>query len=130
MIILDSNVLSEMTKPAPTVAVVDWFETQPRQRLFTTTITQAEMLYGLEILPKGKRRSALESAMHAMFEVDFAERILPFDTDAARQFPFIAAYRRALGRPIALPDAPTASMSGRVARDWRLAILTISSIAA
>ena len=109
MIVLDTNVLSELAKPAPAEAVMDWFEIQPQGSTLITAITQAEMLFGMEILAKGKRRAALHSAMQKMFE-DFAGRILPFDTNAARHYSHIAAYRRALGRPIAVGDAQIAAI--------------------
>ena len=67
-----------------------WPATPPSQ-LFTTTITQAEILYGLELMPKGKRRELMASAIEAMFEEDFGNRILPFDSDAARVFAQIAS---------------------------------------
>ena len=111
MIVLDTNVLSEVMRPLPTAKVLRWLATHPASRLFTTTITQAEILYGLELLPKGKRRAALESAVEAMFEEDFADRILPFDSDAARVFPQIAASRRASGRPITQWDAQIAAIA-------------------
>lgn len=111
MIILDTNVLSEVMRPLPTAEVLRWLATHPASRLFTTAITQAEILYGLELLPKGKRRAALQSAVEAMFEEDFADRILPFDSDAARVFPQIAASRRALGRPITQWDAQIAAIA-------------------
>jgi hypothetical protein len=94
MIILDTNVLSEAMRPVAAEAVLRWLAIQPASRLFTTTITQAEILYGLDPMPKGKRRSALQSAVEAMFEEDFPGRILPFDSDAARVFPQIAAIAR------------------------------------
>ena len=112
MIILDTNVLSEVMRPLPTAEVLRWLATHPASRLFTTAITQAEILYGLELLPRGKRRAALQSAVEAMFEEDFADRILPFDSDAARVFPQIAASRRAAGRPITQWDAQIAAIAG------------------
>ena len=111
MIILDTNVLSELMRPAPSVQVLRWLAKHPPLRLFTTTITQAEILYGLELLPAGKRRAALESAVEAMFEEDFDGRILPFDSDAARVFPRIAAARRAAGRPTTQFDAQIAAIA-------------------
>ena len=111
MIILDTNVLSEVMKPAPAAKVLRWLATHPASRLFTTTITQAEILYGVEVMLKGRRRAALESAVEAMFAEDFADRILPFDNDAARAFPQVAAARRALGRPIAQWDAQIAAIA-------------------
>ena len=111
MIILDTNVLSDLMRPVPTPEVVRWLATRPASSLFTTTITQAEILYGLELLPKGKRHSALQNIVEAMFEEDFADRILPFDSDAARVFPKVAAVRRVAGRPIAQLDAQIASIA-------------------
>ena len=71
-------------RPVPIAVVLRWLAVQPSSSLFTTTITEAEILYGLELLPRGKRRLALQSAVDAMFEGDFSDRILPFDSDAAR----------------------------------------------
>jgi len=111
MIILDTNVLSEVMRPSPSPQVLTWLAAQPAGGLFTTTVTQAEILYGLELLPKGKRRTALESAVTAVFEEDFAGRILPFDTDAAAMFAKIAAARQKRGRPIAQFDAQVAAIA-------------------
>jgi hypothetical protein len=120
VIILDTNVLSEVLKPSPAAVVLEWLATQPARELFTTAITQAEILYGIELLPKGKRRGGLEAAINAMFDEDFGGRILPFDSEAARVFPQIAAARRSLGRPIAQLDAQIAA----VARSRGAAIAT------
>jgi len=111
MIILDTNVLSEVMRPVPAPEVLQWLARHPAAMLFTTTITQAEILYGLELLPKGKRRTALKSAIDAMFEEDFADRMLPFDRDAARVFAEVAAGRRAIGRPVAQLDAQIAAIA-------------------
>lgn len=111
MIILDTNVLSEALRRIPAPVVLRWLAAHPASSLFTTTITQAEILYGLELLPKGKRRTALQSAVEAMFEEDFADRILPFDSDAARMFPLIAVSRRESGHPIAQSDAQIAAIA-------------------
>ena len=111
MTILDTNVLSEVMRPFPSTRVLRWMAAQPAGELFTTTITQAEILYGLELLPKGKRRTAFESAVEAMFDEDFAGRILPFDGAAAHMFAKIAAARRTLGRPITQFDAQVAAIA-------------------
>jgi len=111
MIILDTNVISEVMKPNPSPRVVHWLGQYPPSRLFTTAMTQAEILYGLELLPKGKRRSALQSAVEAMFAEEFAGRILPFDSEAAQVFPHIACARRALGRPVTQFDAQIAAIA-------------------
>lgn len=120
MIICDSNILSEAMKPSPAPEVLRWLAAFPASSLLTTTITQAEILYGIKILPKGKRRAALELAAEAMFEEDFAARVLPFDSDAAREFAEILASRRALGRPIAQLDAQIAA----IARSRGIALAT------
>lgn len=111
MIILDTNVLSEVMKPTPSPRVLRWVGQYPALRLFTTAITQAEILYGLELLPKGKRRSALQSAAEAMFAEEFAGRILPFDRDAALVFPEIACARRTVGRPLTEFDTQIAAIA-------------------
>ena len=111
MIVLDTNVLSEAMRAVPAPEVLRWLGSHPASSLFTTAITQAEILYGLQLLPKGKRRTALEAAIEAIFEEDFADRILPFDSDAAHVFPEIAAARRAMGRPIAQLDAQIAAIA-------------------
>jgi len=100
MIILDTNVLSEVMRPSPSARVLEWLAKESPLSVFTTAIAMAEILYGIEFLPKGRRRAALASAAAAMFEEDFAGRIVPFDSDAARFFPKITAARRASGRPI------------------------------
>jgi toxin FitB len=111
MIVVDTNVLSEMTKPMPATKVVSWMNSWPVSQLFTTTMTMAEILYGLQLTPLGKRRMALQKAIETMFEVKFAGRILSFDQDAARAFGDISASRRKLGRPIGPMDAQIAAIA-------------------
>ena len=111
MIVLDTNVLSELMKSQPDKSVVRWIGKHKATSLSITTLTQAEILYGLEILPAGKRRAALKKAAKAMFELDFAGRILPFDIKAAQLFATIAAKRRKIGRPISQIDAQIAAIT-------------------
>ena len=111
MIILDTNVLSELMRPKPSTRVVAWVAKQPAAELFTTAITEAEIFYGIELLTKGKRREALLLAAEAMFAEDLAGRIFGFDSDAARIFSKIAAHRRALGKPITHADAQIAAIA-------------------
>jgi toxin FitB len=111
MIVLDTNVLSEAIRPVPTRRVLDWLAAQPPSALFTTTISEAEFLYGLALLPTGKRRTSLEQAARRMFEEDFAQRVLPFDRAAAAAFASIAAVRRKRGRPIGDFDAQIAAIA-------------------
>lgn len=111
MTILDTNVLSEVMKPKPSQQVLRWLAGQATLQLFTTTITQAEILCGIGMLPEGKRKASLQAAVEAMFAEDFAGRILPFDSDAARLFANIAAARRLRGRPISQFDAQIAAIA-------------------
>ena len=111
MIILDTNVLSELMRREPSSRVVAWAAEQPVNELFTTSVTQAEIFYGIELLPGGKRRTRLLAAAEAMFAEDLRSRILPFESDAARAFSRIAARRRALGRPITYADAQIAAIA-------------------
>lgn len=99
MIILDTNVLSELMRPNPSATVVRWIACQTATDLCTTAVTQAEILYGLASLPEGKRRSDLLTTAGQMFTEDFAGRVLPFDGAAAEAFALLAAGRRRAGRP-------------------------------
>lgn len=111
MIVLDTNVLSELMRPTPSEAVLRWFAGHSAATLFTTTITQAEILYGLALLPEGRRRSDLLMAAEQMFAEDFAGRVLPFDSMAAKAFAPIAAGRRQQGRPTGAFDAQIAAVA-------------------
>lgn len=105
MIVLDTNVISELMKPKPTRRVVTWLNAQPASSLFTTSITKAEILYGLMLLPAGRRRTSIEAAVSTMFEEDFSGRVLAFDSEAALSFARIASARRQAGQPISQSDA-------------------------
>jgi predicted nucleic acid-binding protein len=120
VIVLDTNVLSEEIRLSPSPKVLRWFEEQEPASVFTTAVTQAEMLYGLASLPVGRRRSALQQAIEKMFGEVFPGRILPFDEDAARAFAKIVAARDALGRPISQLDA----MIAAIARSRHAALAT------
>ncbi|MFZ0773213.1 MAG: type II toxin-antitoxin system VapC family toxin [Candidatus Sulfotelmatobacter sp.] len=109
--ILDTNVISEPMQPSPSASVLTWWSQQQPGALFITTVTVAEILYGIELLPHGKRRAALLAGAERMFGKVLAGRILPFDEDAARAFPEIAIRRRAQGRPIADLDAQIAAIA-------------------
>ena len=111
MIILDTNVLSELMRPKPSPRVVAWVARQPAAETFTTSITEAEIFYGIELLNKSKRREGLLAAAEAMFAEDLAGRIFGFESEAARVFSKIAAHRRALGRPISHADAQIAAIA-------------------
>lgn len=112
MTVLDTNVVSEMMQSSPSLAVVAWLsKVRAADELFVTTITLAEILYGIELLPAGKRHDKLKADAEAMFTEDYSERILDFDERAARAFPQIASSRRKIGRPIAEFDAQIAAIT-------------------
>jgi toxin FitB len=98
-------------KPAPAAKVVKWMAGRPAAILYTTSITQAEVLHGLMLLPRGRRRLALESAATSMFADDFGGRILGFGTDAGPGYAQIASDRRRAGRPISHFDAQIAAIA-------------------
>ncbi|MBD2520995.1 type II toxin-antitoxin system VapC family toxin [Nostoc sp. FACHB-133] len=110
MIIIDTNVLSELMKPKKSEIVRSWAAQQSLMSLFTTTITQAEILYGIALLSAGKRREELSQAAHLMFSEDFAGRVLPFDQAAAVAFANIASQRKHNGTPISQADAQIAAI--------------------
>jgi toxin FitB len=112
MIILDTNVVSEAMQPVPSSNVMRWLSVvRSGEEMFTTTVTVAEVLYGIELLPRGKRRDKLQAEAEAVFAVDLAGHILGFDEPAARAFAEIAAARRSQGRPIADFDAQIAAIA-------------------
>ena len=111
MIVLDTNVLSELMRPKPLPRVVHWLAACPPSSLFTTSITQAEIFFGLRLLPASKRRASLEAAATELFQEDFRGRVLSFGSDAALFFAQIAAERRHLGQPISQSDAQIAAIA-------------------
>jgi predicted nucleic acid-binding protein len=111
VIVLDTNVLSELMRPAPAGSVVRWIAALPVTSIYTTSITQAEILHGIMLLPAGRRRDALEAAAKALFDADFGGRVLPFGSDAAHAYARIAAKRRQSGRPISQFDAQIAAIA-------------------
>ena len=120
MIVLDTNVVSELMRPSPAPAVEQWVATRPAASLFFSAVGEAELRYGVAILAAGRRRDALASAIEAMLREDFAGRVLPFDSAAARTYAEIAASRRATGRPVAQADAQIAA----IARSRGMALAT------
>jgi len=110
MIVLDTNVLSELMRPSPDAQVKDWLGAQPQAALFTTTVSRSEMLYGVHVLPEGVRKARLLQEVLAVFSVDMAGRVLSFDSDAADAYAEIAAARRANGKPISQFDAMIAGI--------------------
>lgn len=115
MIVLDTNVISELMRREPHPAVLAWVAAQPRATLYTTSINRAEVLFGVASLPAGRRRSAFEAVVAAIFAEDLAGRVLPFDGVAAEHYARIVTIRRAAGAPIEGFDgliAATAAAAG------------------
>jgi toxin FitB len=109
VIILDTNVISELMKPEPDPAIFHWIAVQPSAQLYTTSVNKAEILYGIAALPQGRRGSALAAAADAMFTEDLADRVLPFDGAAAVHYADLVATRRRAGQPIEGFDAQIAA---------------------
>ncbi len=103
--------LFELMRPRPTRTVEAWVAAQPSASLFTIAITRAEALYGLALLPAGRRRSELVAVADAIFDVDLAARVLPFDGAAAREFAMIAGSCRQTRRPMVQADTQIAAIA-------------------
>ena len=110
MFAIDTNVASELMRPEPAPAVAAWIAERHAQEMYLTAVTEAELRYGVAILPVGRRRSALEAAMTRWLDQGFRERMLPFDGAAARAYAEIAADRRQAGRPIGEADCRIAAI--------------------
>lgn len=111
MILLDTNVVSELMRAEPAGAVLAWFGAQDAAALFLSAISEAELRAGVAVLPAGRRRETLLAAVDAVTEQDFAGRLLPFDSAAARAYADVHARRRAAGRPIAEADCQIAAIA-------------------
>ena len=111
MIILDTNVISELMLPSPNAGVMEWVAQQPVPSLYISAISEAELRYGAEILPTGQRRARLIAEIEGMLSEEFGGRILPFDSAAAQAYALIAAGRRAAGYPISHADCQIAAIA-------------------
>ena len=111
MIVLDTNVVSELLRPSPAVQVEAWLSAQDGATVYFTSVGEAELRNGLAMLPVGKRRTALSKAIEGVLEEDFHDRILSFDRAAARAYAAIATERRAVGRPISQFDCQIAAIA-------------------
>ena len=111
MVLLDTNLVSELMRAEPSQIVLDWFGKHDAVDLFISAVTEAELRTGVAILPDGQRRDRLQLALDAMIDQDFQSRVLPFDSLAAKAYAEIAAKRRALGRPIAEADCQIAAIA-------------------
>lgn len=127
MILLDTNVISEVMRAVPSAPVLDWFAEQIPSDLHLPAIVEAELRFGILLLPEGRRKSALADALEDMLEIDFRGRIVPFDSASARAYGRIASKRRREGRAVkeadcqiaAIAAARRASVATRNVRDFQ-----------
>ena len=119
-VLLDTDVVSELIRKAPDPAVEAWVAGHPLEKLFFSAVGEAELRYGAAILPAGRRRESLVSEIEAMLRDAFEERVLPFDSEAARVYAEIAAMRRSAGRPVPPADCQIAA----IARSRDMAVAT------
>ncbi len=110
MILLDTNVVSEAMKPEPEPAVRKWLDEQAAETLYLSTVTIAELMFGIGALPKGKRKDKLTAALDGVLDL-FADRILSFDASAARRYAELAVRARAAGKGFPTPDGYIAAIA-------------------
>jgi toxin FitB len=110
MIILDTNVVSEAMKPAPDDTVKAWLDEQVAETLYVSSVSIAELMFGIGAIPKGKRKDRLAAALDGVMQV-FAHRILPFDLEAARHYAALAVKARAAGKGFPTPDGYIAAIA-------------------
>jgi predicted nucleic acid-binding protein len=109
--LLDTNVISELMRPKPDENVVAWLDRQNDENVWICSITQAEILAGLALMPEGKRKNGLADVAVAMFKEDFANRCLAFNDEAARHYANIISERSRQGKPISVEDAQIAAIA-------------------
>ena len=111
MFLIDTNVISELTKPAPSAAVLGWFANTPVQHIYISSVTLCEMQLGLALMPAGKRRRALTAATEALVQDDFALRCLSLDARCAPLYGKLAAKQQQRGTPCSAEDAMIAAIA-------------------
>jgi predicted nucleic acid-binding protein len=120
MILLDTNIVSEVMKTRPAETVVAWLNDQSSEKLHISSITVGEIAFGLRILPDGKRRSGLRERFEKFVTLAFDQRVLAYDESAARVYGELMGERRELGLPMSAPDGQIAA----IARLHHLAVAT------
>ena len=120
MILLDTNVLSELMRPMPDPNVVRWLDAWLEWDVWISAVTVAEIRLGISLLPAGKRKKLFLGLAEQMFQDDFPDRCLPFDCEAAGEYALIVSERNRQGRPISVEDAQIAA----IARTADLALAT------
>ena len=111
MVVLDTNVVSELMRDDPHADVLVWLDDRPTRELFVTAVTEAEVRTGIAFLLKGRRHRAIAETADRAFGGLFAGRVLPFDGEAARVYAEIAAARRAAGSPVSQADGQIAAIA-------------------
>jgi hypothetical protein len=120
MILLDTNIVSEVMKTQPAEAVVAWLNGQDSEKLYVSSVTIGEITYGLRILPDGKRRAGLRERFERFVALAFEQRVLAYDESAARIYGDLMGDRKELGLPMSVPDGQIAA----IARLNHLAVAT------
>jgi toxin FitB len=110
VIILDTNVISELTRPVPDSGVIAWLDSLPTEETAITAITAAELRYGVRRMPDGSRKTDLSEAVSALINSDFRDRVAPFDVLAADQYAEVVTTRERAGQPISISDAQIAAI--------------------
>lgn len=110
MIILDTNVISELTRPVPDYGVITWLDSLPAEETAITAITAAELRYGVSRMPDGRRKTELSEAVNALINADFRNRVEPFNVVAADQYADVVTTRERAGQPISISDAQIAAI--------------------
>jgi len=111
VIVLDTNIVSELMTSPPAGSVLDWLNAQDASTLYLTTISIAEISFGLRVMPDGRRRQLLAGRFEQFLAAAFESRILPFDEEAARAYGEIRGHRRELGRPMSTFDGQIAAIA-------------------
>lgn len=110
MIVLDTNVISEVIRHTPAPEVISWLDSVATAEVMTTAITAAELLYGVARLPQGRRKLQFAAAVQGVLDEDFPGRVLSFDEHAAGHYAEVVAARDRLGRPMGVADAQIAAI--------------------
>lgn len=111
MILLDTNLISETMRPSPSAKVLQWLGSQSTRSLYVSSVTVAEIGFGLRTLPEGRRRLDLQSRFDTFMKRGFEHRILAFNESSARLYAEIMGFRKEIGRPMSLLDGQIASIA-------------------
>lgn len=111
MVLLDTNVLSELMRPDPNEGVVRWIDEQPDDEVWVSAVTVGEIQLGVALLPQGRRKQLLTKIADQMLKEEFSEKCLPFDFEAAGEYAKIVASRNHQGRPVTVEDAQIAAIA-------------------